>query len=107
MVLYRTWMKSSGGGAEIGDLSLQGWLVGRTMQAAAVKAGAGGGALNRPGILRALRTQELTVPLLPPLSLAKAPKQTPGYSSVANPTVHVALFQGGEKKILGLTATLP
>jgi ABC-type branched-subunit amino acid transport system substrate-binding protein len=107
VVLYNKWMKDGGFGAEAGDLSLQGWLVGRTIQAAAAKAGAGGGTLNRAGILKVLRTQELTVPLLQPLSLAKAPKQTPGYSSGANPTVKVALFKDGDKKILDLIATLP
>jgi branched-chain amino acid transport system substrate-binding protein len=108
VVKYRDWMNKKGFGAdEIGDISLEGWLAGRVIQDATNQLKAGGKDLTRANLLSLLRTGEIKVPLLPPLSLAKAPKQTPGYASVANPTVKVGTFENGQRQILDLTATLP
>jgi ABC-type branched-subunit amino acid transport system substrate-binding protein len=105
--LYRQWMGKGGHTDELGDSSLQGWLVGRTMQAVAKQLATGGKELNRPGIVQALKTGTFAIPLLGDLSLSKAPKTTPGFVTVADPTVHIATVDKGQKTILDQTATLP
>jgi ABC-type branched-subunit amino acid transport system substrate-binding protein len=109
VVTYRDFMKQKGYGTEeLGDLSLQGWLAGRTIQDATNQLKTAGKDITRANLLTTLRTGDFKVPLLPSsLSLSKAPKQTVGYTSVANPTVKVATFENGQRTILDLTATLP
>jgi branched-chain amino acid transport system substrate-binding protein len=105
IALYRKWMQSQSYSDEIGDLSLDAWLVGRAMQSAANQSK---NELSRTAIMNVLRQGELTVPLLKnPVSLKNAPTKTPGYSSVANPTTGIALVKNGAKQFLDQTATIP
>jgi branched-chain amino acid transport system substrate-binding protein len=106
---FREWMKKKGfSDDELGDLSLQGWLAGRAIQDATNQLKAAGKEITRASLLTMLRTGDIKVPLLPAsLSLSKAPKQTTGYTSVANPTVKVATYENGQRRVLDLTATLP
>ncbi|MDQ1395723.1 MAG: branched-chain amino acid transport system substrate-binding protein [Acidimicrobiaceae bacterium] len=104
---YRQWMGQDGHSDEFGDSSLQGWLVGRTMQAVTKQLATGGGQISRSGVLNALKTGTVSVPLLGDLSLSKAPKSTPGFVTVAGSTVHIATIDGGRKTITDKTSTLP
>jgi ABC-type branched-subunit amino acid transport system substrate-binding protein len=109
IVLFRNWMQKQGFGAEIGDLSLSGWIAGRVVQAAVAATNTVAAPTTRAKILTFLRTAPITgIPLEPdPLSLQLAPKQTPGLTSVANPSAHVALIQHGQKTITNETVAIP
>jgi ABC-type branched-subunit amino acid transport system substrate-binding protein len=107
LTLYRQWMESAGYADEIGDSSLQGWMAGRTLQIAIGQLVTGGTEINRANLLKLLRTGTFDVPLFADsLSLTKAPK-TEGFSSVAGPTVKVAVADGGLRKITDISVTLP
>jgi ABC-type branched-subunit amino acid transport system substrate-binding protein len=106
--LYRQWMQKQSYGDEIGELSLSGWIAGRVVQRVVTETSSGS-PTSRAKILNFLRTGQLTgIPLEPsPLSLQLAPKQSPGLTSVANPSAHVALIQKGQKTVLEDTVALP
>jgi ABC-type branched-subunit amino acid transport system substrate-binding protein len=107
--LYRQWMQKQSYGDEIGELSLSGWIAGRVVQRVVVETTSPGSPTTRAKILNFLRTGQFTgIPLEPsPLSLQLAPKQSPGLTSVANPSAHVALIQKGQKTVLEDTVALP
>lgn len=102
IALYLDWMNKSRYSSEIGSLSLAGWLSGRVVQK--VIEAIGPDKATRATIGQYLRTQTVTVPLLPPLSLAQAPK---GQPAVANPTALVAMVSHGKTTVSTERVSIP